>query len=61
MTHQDLTLEELGYTELDLTIKDLADRTGLTPRMLNIYRANAEQWLGRKLGSKIGKPPPLQA
>jgi len=47
----------MNNTQIDLTIKDLADRTGLTPRMLNIYRANAERRLGRKLGNKIGKTP----
>ena len=45
----------MSNTQIDLSIKDLADRTGLTPRMLNIYRANAERRLGRKLGNKIGK------
>jgi hypothetical protein len=46
---------EAMQTELDLTIKDIADRAGLGVRMVNIYRASTEQRLGRKLGYKIGK------
>lgn len=42
-------------TEVDLTIKDIADRTGLGVRMVNIYRAAAEKRLNRKLGYKQGK------
>jgi hypothetical protein len=42
-------------TEVDLTVKDIADRTGLSPRMINIYRSDAESRLGQKLGYKIGK------
>jgi hypothetical protein len=42
-------------TEIDLTIKDLSDRANLTPRMLNIYRADAEARLGKKFGYKIGR------
>lgn len=45
----------MTVTEVDLTIKDLADVTGLTPRMLNIYRAEAEQRLGCKLGYRQGR------
>lgn len=42
-------------TEAGLTVKDLADRIGLSPRMINIYRAEAEARLGRKLGHKEGR------
>lgn len=44
-------------TELDLTAKDIADRAGLSVRMVNIYRAQAEERLKRKLGYKLGKTP----
>ncbi len=41
--------------DVDLSAKDLADKARMTPRMINIYRAQAEQRLGRKLGRKQGK------
>lgn len=45
----------MATTEVDLTAKDIADRTRLTPRMVNIYRAEAEARLGYKLGYKQGR------
>jgi len=42
-------------TEIDLTIKDIADRINMTPRTVNLWRASAEQRLGHSLGYKIGK------
>lgn len=41
--------------DIDLSAKDLADKARITPRMINIYRAQAEQRLNRKLGQKRGK------
>jgi hypothetical protein len=40
---------------MDLSTQQLADRLHVTPRMINIYRAEAEARLGRKLGSKRGR------
>ncbi len=45
----------VAAVEVDLSTQDLADRSRLTPRMVNIYRVQAEQRLGRKLGQKRGK------
>lgn len=42
-------------TEIDYSTKDIADRCGLSPRMVNIYRSEAETRLKRKLGYKVGK------
>jgi len=42
-------------TDLLMTIKDIAEATRLTPRMINIYRADAEQRLVRKFGRKEGR------
>ncbi|UBF28315.1 hypothetical protein K9N68_10790 [Kovacikia minuta CCNUW1] len=37
-------------TEVDLSIKELADRARRTPRQINNWKAAAERRLGRKLG-----------
>jgi hypothetical protein len=37
-------------TEVDMTIRDLADRAGRSVRQVNNWRAAAERRLGRKLG-----------
>lgn len=42
-------------TEIDLSIKDIADRIGMNPRTINLWRASAEQRLGQPLGYKVGK------
>ncbi len=42
-------------TEIDLSIKDIADRVQLHPRTINLWRVAAEDRLGRKLGYKSGK------
>src|SRR5579885_686836 len=42
-------------TDLLMTIKDIADSTKLTPRMINLYHAEAEERLGMKLGRKEGR------
>lgn len=42
-------------TEVDYSTKDIADRCGLSARMVNIYRAAAEARLKRKLGYKVGR------
>ena len=42
-------------TEIDYSTKDIADRCNLSPRMVNIYRSEAETRLKRKLGYKVGK------
>ncbi len=42
-------------TEVDLSIKDIADRIGMHPRTINLWRNAAEARLGHKLGYKVGK------
>ena len=42
-------------TTLELTTAELADRLGVTPRMVNLYRTAAEKSAGRTLGTKRGK------
>ena len=42
-------------TEVDLTIKDIADRLSMNPRTINLWRVAAEERLGCKLGYKSGK------
>ncbi|NET37676.1 MAG: hypothetical protein F6K19_37605 [Cyanothece sp. SIO1E1] len=42
-------------TTADLSTRQLADRLGVTPRMVNIYRVEAERLEGRKLGTKRGR------
>jgi len=42
-------------TEIDMSIKDIADRIQMNPRTVNLWRANAEQRLGQPLGYKVGK------
>lgn len=45
----------MSTAEIDYSTKDIADRCGLSPRMVNIYRNEAETRLKRKLGYKVGK------
>jgi hypothetical protein len=40
----------MATVEVDLSIKELADRLNKQPRTVNIWKARAEQRLGRKLG-----------
>ena len=42
-------------TDLLMTTKDIAERTQLTPRMINIYRAAAERRTGTVFGRKEGR------
>ncbi|NJP10746.1 MAG: helix-turn-helix domain-containing protein [Leptolyngbyaceae cyanobacterium RU_5_1] len=42
-------------TEIDMSIKEISDRTRMHPRTVNLWRAAAEQRLGHKLGYKSGK------
>jgi hypothetical protein len=42
-------------TQVDYSTKDIADRCGLTTRMVNVYRAAAEDRLKCKLGYKVGR------
>ncbi|MDX2239096.1 MAG: hypothetical protein NW224_00255, partial [Leptolyngbyaceae cyanobacterium bins.302] len=42
-------------TEVDMSIKDIADRMQMNPRTINLWRSNAEQRLGKPLGYKVGK------
>jgi hypothetical protein len=42
-------------TEVDLLIKDIADRIQMHPRTVNLWRSTAEQRLGKPLGYKVGK------
>ena len=42
-------------TEIDMSIKDISDRTQMHPRTINLWRSSAEQRLGHPLGYKVGK------
>ncbi|MBD2462280.1 hypothetical protein H6G89_14625 [Oscillatoria sp. FACHB-1407] len=42
-------------TTLELSTAELAERLGVTPRMVNMYRAAAERTAQRPLGTKRGK------
>lgn len=43
------------YTATDLSTQQLADQLNVTPRMINIYRVQAEASEGKRLGKKRGK------
>jgi hypothetical protein len=40
---------------VDLSTQQLSDRLGVTPRMVNIYRSEAERLSGTRLGTKRGR------
>jgi hypothetical protein len=40
---------------VDLSTQQLSELLGVTPRMVNLYRAEAEKLVGHKLGQKRGK------
>lgn len=43
------------HSEVMCSAADIAQSTGLTPRMINLYRAQAEKRLGVKFGRKEGR------
>lgn len=42
-------------TTVELSTAEVAQQLGVTPRMVNMYRASAEKTAGRKLGTKRGR------
>jgi hypothetical protein len=40
---------------IDLSTQQLSDQLGVTPRMVNIYRSEAERLTGKKFGTKRGR------